>query len=196
MRAPIAIAVAVIAIATVGCASNVVISDQFGDRIPKRVAVLPFSSSNVGKLAPAVIARDICYRHLAPRRFEDVELFDVDARLEAAGITTRDQLQQTSPQNLGAILECDAIVEGSVNEYLHVWGLVFDYSSVEVRVWMKSTQSGEILWTATSWAYSLSMGVDPFSVSVSAYRGVHWYEQLVLRFNESFQAIWDEIPGQ
>lgn len=147
-------------------------SFEFDERFltdpPHRIAVLPFENLIGGNLilngfpiprpdeeseeewnwTYANRLRTYFYGHLVPREFEDEELFEIDAVLQALGIDSPEKLYNYSPQILGHILGADALIYGKVTKYDSSYYAVYSQIAIGLAVKCVSTSDGSILFEA------------------------------------------------
>lgn len=108
----------------------------------KRICVLPFTDkTNSGSVADRV--REGFFGRLALKRFADVELRELDARLHALP----EPWNKTTPQKLGAALQCDALVYGEIVEANNLYVGVYAQLTLEGRIQLVDVATGQTLVT-------------------------------------------------
>lgn len=106
----------------------------------KRICVLPFTNRTQSEgLADRV--REGFFGRLALKRFSDVELLELDARLQALP----EAWSQLSPRQLGQTLQCDALVYGEVTEASNLYLGVYAQFTLEGKIQLVDASSNETL---------------------------------------------------
>lgn len=124
----------------------------------KRVCILPFTNhTQSAGLAGRV--RESFFGRLALKRFTDVELRELDARLQALP----NDWSELSPHQLGQALQCDALVYGEVTEASNLYLGVYAQLTLEGRIQFVDTSSNETL-VRGSHATKFRSGGVPFSL--------------------------------
>ncbi|MCP5003289.1 MAG: hypothetical protein GY941_04955 [Planctomycetes bacterium] len=141
------------------------VSDAFYKRPPKKVAVLPFDNLVGGKYilneVPLSMAhkgkeqdwnwtyanriRRFFFGHFAAREFEDIELMYIDKVLSALDINTPNILNGISPQELGRILDADALIYGEITDHKNSYYTLFAQIRIGLHIKCVSTVDGSIL---------------------------------------------------
>jgi len=104
------------------------------------VCVLPFVDKiNVPGLANKV--RQSFTGHLSLKHFADAELYDVDARLEAFG----PRWQTASAQDLGKVLNCNALVYGEVTRANRLYLALYSQLTLEGGILLVDAETGQTL---------------------------------------------------
>lgn len=124
----------------------------------KRICVLPFTNRTQSEgLADRV--REGFFGRLALKQFADVELRELDARLQALP----EAWSQLSPRQLGQALQCDALVYGEVTEASNLYLGVYAQLTLEGRIQLVDASSNETL-VISSHATKFRAGGVPFSL--------------------------------
>jgi hypothetical protein len=138
---------------------------------PHSVALLPFENlTECPEIAQLV--RESLYSHLSPKHYEDVELGEVDARLESAGLSSFEDVRNVEVRELGELLHADAVVYGSVTKCSRVYIGVFSSVCVATSLEVYDTRTGEKVWTDFEEACFHDGGVplDVLSIPLTAMR--------------------------
>lgn len=114
--------------------------------IPRTVAVLPFLDKS-GSQQGAQAVRKGFYNHFSSLPFRDMEISRVDNLLEKAGLTDPVETNKRSPQELGKILDVDAVVYGEISNFDKLFAVVYSQVAVGAIIRMYDTKTGELLWT-------------------------------------------------
>ena len=140
------------------------ISDKFYSDPPRRIAILPFDNLVGGNYILNSIPlprfsekeedgwnwtyanrlRRFFFGHFAAREFVDIELMYVDKMLEALGILTPNDLYKVPAQELGRILDADALIYGQVTEYKNSYYTLFAQIQIGLHVKCVSTEDGTV----------------------------------------------------
>ena len=170
---------------------------------PKRIAVLPFQdlerklySIDLDADDPAGIVRRGLYNHVSSLPFEDVELFQVDRRLNNAGLNdTRqiDVLIAENPEKLQSILGADAAVTGVVTHFDRIFAGIYSQVAVGCEVKMWDLKTGRLLWRAehVSRAHAGGVSVSPVGLVMATVASV-WNlrgTELLSQTDELFREI-------
>jgi hypothetical protein len=152
-------------------------SPQYFKEPPVRIAVLPFTDigsanfvvdkiplTNRNKIERANWAwtdsqrfRRSLHGYLAQREFILTPLDGTDAVLRARGIDTPAKLYQISPEQLGRLLDVDAVVYGTVMHYEAYYLLLVAGWQVGVEVRVVSTHDSEDLIKANGSRYAVQV---------------------------------------
>ncbi len=124
----------------------------------KRICVLPFTDRTAsGEIVDRV--REGFFGRLALKRFTDLELRDLDARLHALP----EPWNKVTPQKLGAVLPCDALVYGEILEASNLYVGVYAQLTLEGRIQLVDAATGQTLVVSTH-ATKFRLAGVPFSV--------------------------------
>jgi hypothetical protein len=129
-----------------GCAARIphAIVPDFGKRGTRLIAVMPVknlsSDVNSGLMLRAKLVEELYFKGYArvPVRLIDEKL---------AGISTGSQME-VSAQVVGEILKVDAALYTTLSESRVGSGILYASTVVEARFELRSTKTGEILWSA------------------------------------------------
>jgi hypothetical protein len=165
---------------------------------PRSVAILPFTNqTDMPDLSRMV--REGLYGHFSHRRFQDVELSQVDRVLAdnqnlATGAFTPERLRR-----LGSQLGCDAVVSGTVTEFERLYMGIYSQLSVGADISIFSTQDGRRLWSDRYVArlQDGSLPLTPLGIPLSGVR-TGWNlrdSQIVRAVDELTRYLADRIPG-
>ncbi len=141
------------------------ISDKFYTDPPRKIAILPFDNLVGGNYILNSVPlprfsekekdgwnwtyanrlRRFFFGHFAAREFVDIELMYVDKMLEALGILTPNDLYKIPAQELGRILDADALIYGQVTEYKNSYYLLYKQIRIGLHIKCVSTEDGTII---------------------------------------------------
>jgi hypothetical protein len=115
------------------------------DHKPRTVAVLPFVNQARSQSGSEAVRRGF-YNHFSSMPFKDMELHRVDNLLRKAGLEDPAVINKTSPQELGRILNVDAVVFGTISDFDKLFLVLYSNVSVGAEIKMFDTKTGKILW--------------------------------------------------
>ncbi len=155
--------------------------------------------------SPPDIVRRAFYNHLASLPFRDVELLEVDSRLQAANVQDQPELLRMlrkDPAKLHAVLGADALVTGQVTHFDRVYAGLASQAAVGCEVEMHSLPEGELLWRAEHVSRGLAGGVSltPWGLAMNAFsslwnlRGVQLLREADDLFREMVSTIEASLP--
>lgn len=112
---------------------------------PRTVAVLPFVNQAPSQEGSEAVRRGF-YNHFSSLPFKDMELYHVDNVLRKAGMEDPAVISQTSPQDLGKILNVDAVIFGTISDFEKLFAVIYSNVSVGAEIMMMDTKTGKMLW--------------------------------------------------
>jgi len=113
---------------------------------PITVAVLPFLDKSGSKKGAAEVRKGF-YNHFSSLPFRDMELTKVDNLLFKAGLTDPEVIYKTPPQELGKILNVDAVVFGEISNFDKLFAVVYSQVAVGAEIKMYDAKTGHFLWS-------------------------------------------------
>ena len=113
---------------------------------PKSIAILPFGNKTDEPDLEKFV-RATFYSHLAPHPYKDVELHEVDRKLNRHNLVSYEKFNPASAKRLGRILRCDAVVVGEVTEFQRVYAGLYSQLAVGASISIWDTRSGKKLWS-------------------------------------------------
>ncbi|MDY0040367.1 MAG: SPOR domain-containing protein, partial [Desulforhabdus sp.] len=115
------------------------------DEVPRTIAVLPFrNSSNTDDIDEKV--RSSIAGHMAVLNYLDLELWEVDLRLDDYLQKTGRRLEELSIEEIGFILNCDAVVFGEITVARKLFLGLYAQLAVGACIELWDTRSGEMIW--------------------------------------------------
>lgn len=142
----------------------------------KRLCVLPFDETGEGRgLAERV--RQAVAGQLSLKRFADTELHAIDDRLAAmADWRTR------TPQSVGRLLECDALVYGRVAPLERLYLVLYTQLALEGTLQLVDAATGRTLVheVYTTRFHDGGLPLDPVSLATTAARSLGTYSEVRL----------------
>ena len=113
---------------------------------PHTVAVLPFLNQAKSHEGSDAVRKGF-YNHFSSLPFKDMELYRVDNLLRKAGLEDPAVINKTSPQELGKILNVDAVVFGTISDFDKLFAVIYSNVSVGAEIRMVDTRTGKLLWS-------------------------------------------------
>jgi hypothetical protein len=168
------------------------ISDKFYTDPPRRIAILPFDNLVGGNYILNSVPiprfsekekdgwnwtyanrlRRFFFGHFAAREFVDVELMYVDKMLEALGILTPNDLYKIPAQELGRILDADALIYGQVTEYKNSYYMLYKQIRIGLHIKCVSTEDGTIFFEGEQIRHDndIRVATNPFDFVIASFQ--------------------------
>ena len=141
-----------------GCAGRGTIV-RHAEPFPVKIAVLPFSNLSVDMQGPLVI-RNVLETRLAASQYELANSQDIDEKLKSLGITDGGQINATTPQKLGLLLDTEALVYGELVEFKNMNIGVYSNRVVEAKLKLVDAKTGQTIWEAQKKYSNKKFGLD------------------------------------
>ena len=138
-----------------------------GKHKPRTIAVLPFVDESESQRGTETV-RKYFYNHFSSLPFKDMELYRVDHLLRKAGFTDPEIIHNKTPQELGEILNVDAIIYGSISNFDKIFAVIYSQVSVGARVEMYDAKTGHFLWSGKHVARIHEGGVSTTPIGIIA----------------------------
>lgn len=113
---------------------------------PVTVAVLPFLDQS-RKKEGAVEVRKGFYNHFSSLPFKNMQMQRVDNLLAKADLTDMEALAKKTPQELGNILNVDAVIYGEISNFDKLFAVMYSQVAVGAEIRMYDTKTGNFLWS-------------------------------------------------
>ena len=132
---------------------------------PLTVAVLPFMDQS-RKKEGAIAVRKGFYNHFSSLPFKDMELQRVDNVLSKANLGDTEAIYKTSPQELGKLLNVDAVIFGEISNFDKLFAVMYSQVAVGAEIKMYDTKTGNFLWSGqhTVRIHEGGLSVTPFGI--------------------------------
>jgi hypothetical protein len=132
---------------------------------PVTVAVLPFIDASRQKEGALAVRRGF-YNHFSSLPFKDMELQRVDNLLAKANLGDPEAIYKTTPQELGKILNVDAVVFGEISNFDKLFAVMYSQVAVGAEIKMYDTKTGNFLWSGqhTVRIHEGGLSVTPFGI--------------------------------
>jgi len=168
--------------------------------MPKKVAVLPFENLTSDPELEDLVRRSF-YSHFALKKYQDIEVTEVDRALKIFQAESLRQWRDLPPQTIGNLFQADFLVYGKVLEYSKLFAGIYSQVSLKVQIEMVECRSGTGVWWKTAVKRSHEGGV-PFSlfgvVPEAVRSGLHMTRErtldLVERLNREIVADIPDPP--
>jgi hypothetical protein len=132
------------------------------DRLPSKVAILPFANKTSNPEAGSMIRR-MFYNFFGSLNYRDLELYITDNSLKTEGLYAKILAgDDVSPEKLGRLLGVDAVIYGEVLSLGKMYALVNTDNQAGLRARMVRCDSGQVLWELQHTVH-LEEGELPFS---------------------------------
>lgn len=164
--------------------------DRFISDPPHKIAILPFENLVGGNLilngfsfhrkdkkeeedwswTYANRLRTYFYGHFVSREFEDIELYEIDAILNELKIDSANKLYSCSPQELGYVLNVDALIYGKVTKYQSYYYALYSKISVGLAIRCVSTKDAKLLFSAheVRSAVEIRIATNPIDMAIAS----------------------------
>ncbi len=168
------------------------ISDKFYTDPPRRIAILPFDNLVGGNYILNSIPiprfsdkekdgwnwtyanrlRRFFFGHFAAREFVDIELMYIDKMLQALGILTPNDLYKVPAQELGRLLDADALIYGQVTDYKNSYYALFAQIRIGLHIKCVSTEDGSIFFEGEQVRHDndIRVATNPFDFVIASFQ--------------------------
>jgi hypothetical protein len=168
------------------------ISDKFYIDPPRRIAILPFDNLVGGNYILNSVPlprfsdketdgwnwtyanrlRRFFFGHFAAREFVDIELMYVDKMLQALGILTPNDLYKIPAQELGRILDADALIYGKVTEYKNSYYALYKQIRIGLHIKCVSTEDGTVFFEGEQVRHDndIRVATNPFDFIIASFQ--------------------------
>ena len=168
------------------------ISDKFYSDPPRKIAILPFDNLVGGKYILNSVPlprfskketdgwnwtyanrlRRFFFGHFSSREFVDIELMYVDKMLQELGILTPNDLYKISAQELGGILEADALIYGQVTEYKNSYYALYKQIRIGLSIKCVSTKDGTVFFEGEQVRHDndIRVATNPFDFVIASFQ--------------------------
>ena len=166
------------------------IADDYQERPPRKIAVLPFVDKGTGsylinkipvKTRDGKALNEWSWTHanrvrralageLGTREFTILPLLMVDAVLANRGIIDANKLNAVPPEELGRWLDADTVVYGELLSYEAYYGFLISAWEISSRVRMVSTIDGHEIFSCTDRRFSTGFNpaIDPLDMVINS----------------------------
>src|SRR3990170_4515891 len=134
---------------------------------PVTVAVLPFLDQSRSKEGSVAVRKGF-YNHFSSLPFQNMQMQRVDNLLAKANLADTEVLYKTKPQELGKILNVDAVVFGDISNFDKLFAVMYSQVSVGAEIKMYDTKTGNFLWSGQHTASIREGGLSVTPVGIIA----------------------------
>ncbi len=134
---------------------------------PVTVAILPFLDRS-GRKQGAVEVRKGFYNHFSSLPFQNMQMQRVDNLLAKADLSDMEALYKATPQELGKILNVDAVIFGEISNFDKLFAVMYSQVSVGAEIKMYDTKTGNFLWSGKHTTYIREGGLSVTPVGIIA----------------------------
>jgi hypothetical protein len=120
------------------------VDPYMADHMPRTIAVLPFLNQAKSQEGSEAVRRGF-YNHFSSLPFTDMQLHRTDYLLRKAGLEDPAVISKTPPQELGKILNVDAVVYGTISNFDKLFAVLYSNVSVGAEIRMVDTKTGKAL---------------------------------------------------
>lgn len=143
------------------------VDPYMADHKPRTVAVLPFINQAKSQEGSEAVRRGF-YNHFSSLPFKDMEIYRTDNLLRKAGLEDPAAIGAASPQELGKILNVDAVVYGTISNFDKLFAVLYSNVSVGAEIKMMDTKTGKMLWAGQHVTYIHEGGIATSPIGLVA----------------------------
>jgi len=122
------------------------VDPYFDKNKPRTVAVLPFVNNASSQQGSEAVRRGF-YNHFSSLPYLGMKTYTIDDRLGKAGLSDPKVIAQKTPQELGKILDVDAVIYGEISNFDKLFLAMYSQVSVGAELKMYETKTGHFLWS-------------------------------------------------
>ncbi len=126
------------------------LAEDFSQYAPTRIAVLPMENLSLEPGMEKVLYEEV-YARLSAKGYMKIAVEEVRAVMDKLGVQTAGQLAGISPERLGKMLQCDAVMRGRVDQSGTIHSGVYDALVVSISLQLLHCKSGKPLWSTEQW---------------------------------------------
>jgi hypothetical protein len=181
-----------------GCAVSYTLIKDFDSRKPHTVALLPVLNETNDLDAPEEM-RPLIYEALNWRGYKVQEPAETDRLLRSRGIEEAGQIHEMSFQELGDLLQTEALLVCNVIDWSTVYLLAYSSITVEAEFRLIDVKTGQALWESREKASRRYVAIDKdsFVKTLEAAVKITYSSQAKLVIHKSFITLpygFDPIP--
>ncbi|MBI4669071.1 MAG: DUF799 family lipoprotein [Elusimicrobia bacterium] len=147
-----------VAFAVASCASRGPIV-RHDTPFPSKIALLPMNNLSVDMQGP-ILVRKLIEDHLIGSGYDIYDVETTDLKLRTISITDGGQLNATTPQELGKLLDVEALLYGELVEFKNMNIGVYSNRVVEAKFRLVDARTGEKLWESTKKQSNKKLGLS------------------------------------
>ncbi|KHE90944.1 hypothetical protein S225a_14140 [Candidatus Brocadiaceae bacterium S225] len=168
------------------------ISDKFYTDPPRKIAILPFDNLIGGKYILNSVPlprfstektdgwnwtyanrlRRFFFGHFASREFNDIELMSIDKTLQELGVLSPNDLYKIPAQELGRMLDADALIYGRVTEYKNSYYALYKQIRIGLSIKCVSTKDGTVFFEGEQVRHDndIRVATNPFDFIIASFQ--------------------------
>ncbi len=135
----------VLCFVTAGCKPAYYVRPYVAVSGVNRVAVLPFQNLTSDIHADERV-RNVVIMELLARGFDIIEPGEVTSVLRELDIRSLGSISTSNIQDIGEIMDVDAVMKGSVGTFKMSRGIAVSYPEVTINLTLLDAKSGKIIW--------------------------------------------------
>jgi len=146
---------------------NWFIHPNFKEFQPGVIAVVPMINMSLEKDVGKILQKQV-YDRLHSKGYQRISAEKVEGAMKKLGIQTPELLAGISYMRLGKELNCDAVIQGEVNQSGTQHKGVYDSIVVTISLRLVDCQTGKILWQGEQWrAAHRQWQADPLNLVIN-----------------------------
>jgi hypothetical protein len=131
--------------ATTGQDFTVAVHDDYGQFMPRTIAVLPFDNMSAD-LDATPLVRPIVADRVRFKGYQVPDLNRTDELLQETGVMVSHDVYAFTAAELGEALGVDAVMYGTITDFTTKYAFLYASVAVQVRMELVDCKSGEVLW--------------------------------------------------
>lgn len=143
------------------------VDPYFEKNKPRTVAVLPFVNNAASQQGSEAVRRGF-FNHFSSLPYKEMKTYAIDDRLNRAGLTDPEVIAGKTPQELGKILDVDAVIYGNVSNFDKLFLAMYSQVAVGAELKMYETKTGHFLWSGKHVARIHEGGISASPVGIVA----------------------------
>jgi len=144
-----------------------IVHPEFIRFTPKVIAVLPMDNLSLEPDVEEILYSEV-YERLTSKGYIKISVDKIQKTMQHLGIQTPGQISAISPNELGKILNCDALLIGEINQSGSIHSGIYDAMVVSCSLRLKHCKSGDIIWEAEQWRVAhRQWQLDPINVLIN-----------------------------
>lgn len=149
---------------------------------PSTVAVLPMQNLTLDPKMEDFLIEE-AYRQLSQKGYRRIALHHTHQVMQQLGIQVAGQLSGISNEQLRSQLQCDAVLQGRVDQSSTIHSGVYDAVVVSISLVLRDLKTGTVLWQTEQWRNAhRQWQLDPLNMlinyavheNVSKKNGIQW----------------------
>jgi len=144
------------------------------EELPETVAILPFTNKTSNPNAAEAV-RNMFYNFFSSLRYYDIELYKVDSELKERGLYEKIVSgKEVSLQELGKILEADAVISGEVTSFGKSFALLYYDFHAGLKAKMVNCRTGNLIWESHDTVHQRegSVPTSPIGLAVAVVKNI------------------------